>query len=108
MNAILTAMSESGNAAIQSVVDQTMYNVGDGNGIWYLIGAALVFFMQCGFAMVETGMTRAKNAGNIIMKNLVDFCIGTVVFILIGFGLMLGEDALFGLVGIPTLDILTS
>ena len=108
MNAILTAMSESGNAAIQSVVDQTMYNVGDGNGIWYLIGAALVFFMQCGFAMVETGMTRAKNAGNIIMKNLMDFCIGTVVFILIGFGLMLGEDALFGLVGVPTLDILTS
>lgn len=108
MNAILTAISESGNAAIQSVVDQTMYNVGDGNGIWYLIGAALVFFMQCGFAMVETGMTRAKNAGNIIMKNLMDFCIGTVVFILIGFGLMLGEDALFGLVGVPTLDILTS
>lgn len=108
MNAILTAMSESGNAAIQSVVDRTMYNVGDGNGIWYLIGAALVFFMQCGFAMVETGMTRAKNAGNIIMKNLMDFCIGTVVFILIGFGLMLGEDALFGLVGVPTLDILTS
>ncbi|MDE6031463.1 MAG: ammonium transporter [Oscillospiraceae bacterium] len=108
MNAILTAMSESGNAAIQAVVDETMYNVGDGNGIWYLIGAALVFFMQCGFAMVETGMTRAKNAGNIIMKNLMDFCIGTVVFILIGFGLMLGEDALFGLVGVPTLDILTS
>ncbi len=108
MNAILTVLSESGNAAIQSVVDQTMYNVGDGNGIWYLIGAALVFFMQCGFAMVETGMTRAKNAGNIIMKNLMDFCIGTVVFILIGFGLMLGEDALFGLVGVPNLDILTS
>lgn len=108
MNAILTAMSETGNAAIQTAIDQTMYNVGDGNGIWYLIGAALVFFMQCGFAMVETGMTRAKNAGNIIMKNLMDFCIGTVVFILIGFGLMLGEDALFGLVGVPTLDILTS
>ncbi len=108
MNAILTAMSETGNAAIQTAIDQTMYNVGDGNGIWYLIGAALVFFMQCGFAMVETGMTRAKSAGNIIMKNLMDFCIGTVVFILIGFGLMLGEDALFGLVGVPTLDILTS
>ncbi|MDD6490161.1 MAG: adenylate cyclase, partial [Clostridia bacterium] len=46
-------------------------------GIWFLIGAALVFFMQCGFAMVETGFTRAKNAGNIIMKNLMDFCIGT-------------------------------
>ncbi|MDE6728879.1 MAG: hypothetical protein K2J80_13235, partial [Oscillospiraceae bacterium] len=85
-----------------------MFNVGDGNGIWYLIGAALVFFMQAGFAMVETGMTRAKNAGNIIMKNLMDFCIGTVVFVLIGFGLMLGEDALSGLIGLPTLDILTS
>ena len=46
-------------------------------GIWLLIGAALVFFMQAGFAMVETGFTRAKNAGNIIMKNLMDFCIGT-------------------------------
>ncbi|MBQ1340605.1 MAG: adenylate cyclase, partial [Ruminococcus sp.] len=49
-------------------------------GVWFLIGAALVFFMQAGFAMVETGFTRAKNAGNIIMKNLMDFCIGTVVF----------------------------
>ena len=54
-------------------------------GIWFLIGAALVFFMQAGFAMVETGFTRAKNAGNIIMKNLMDFCIGTVVFVLLGF-----------------------
>ena len=61
-------------------------------GVWFLVGAALVFFMQCGFAMVETGFTRAKNAGNIIMKNLMDFCIGTVVFILIGFSLLLGED----------------
>ena len=52
--------------------------------VWFLIGAALVFFMQCGFAMVETGFTRAKNAGNIIMKNLMDFCIGTVVFSLLG------------------------
>ena len=58
--------------------------------IWTLLGAALVFFMQAGFAMVETGFTRAKNAGNIIMKNLMDFCIGTVVFWLIGFGLMFG------------------
>ena len=72
---------------------------------WYLIGAALVFFMQAGFAMVETGFTRAKNAGNIIMKNLMDFCIGTVVFMLLGFGLMMGEDALAGLVGIPNLDL---
>ena len=54
-------------------------------GVWFLIGAALVFFMQAGFAMVETGFTRAKNAGNIIMKNLMDFCIGTVVFVLLGF-----------------------
>ena len=74
---------------------------------WYLIGAALVFFMQAGFAMVETGFTRAKNAGNIIMKNLMDFCIGTVVFSLLGYGLMMGEDALFGLVGIPNLDLFT-
>ena len=51
-----------------------------GTGVWFMIGALLVFFMQCGFAMVETGFTRAKNAGNIIMKNLMDFCIGTVVF----------------------------
>ena len=75
--------------------------------IWFLIGAALVFFMQAGFAMVETGFTRAKNAGNIIMKNLMDFCIGTVVFVLLGAGLMLGEDALGGFVGIPTLGIFT-
>ena len=74
---------------------------------WYLIGAALVFFMQAGFAMVETGFTRAKNAGNIIMKNLMDFCIGTVVFMLLGFGLMMGEDALFGIVGVPNLDLFT-
>lgn len=74
---------------------------------WYLIGAALVFFMQAGFAMVETGFTRAKNAGNIIMKNLMDFCIGTVVFSLLGFSLMMAEDYLFGLIGVPNLDIFT-
>ena len=76
-------------------------------GVWFLIGAALVFFMQAGFAMVETGFTRAKNAGNIIMKNLMDFCIGTVVFVLLGFGLMMAEDYVFGLVGVPNLDIFT-
>ncbi len=76
-------------------------------GIWFLIGAALVFFMQAGFAMVETGFTRAKNAGNIIMKNLMDFCIGTVAFILLGAGLMLGQDALGGFLGIPTAGIIT-
>ena len=52
-------------------------------GVWFLIGAALVFFMQAGFAMCEAGFTRAKNAGNIIMKNLMDFCLGTVAFILL-------------------------
>ena len=76
-------------------------------GIWFLIGAALVFWMQAGFAMVETGFTRAKNAGNIIMKNLMDFCIGTVVFIFIGFSLLLGED-LFGFIGKPGFDIFTA
>ena len=61
-------------------------------GVWYLIGAALVFWMQAGFAMVEAGFTRAKNAGNIIMKNLMDFCIGTFMFFLIGASLLLGND----------------
>ena len=72
---------------------------------WFLIGAALVFWMQAGFAMVETGFTRAKKAGNIIMKNLMDFCIGTVMFCLLGYSLMMGEDTLGGLVGIPNLDL---
>ena len=75
-------------------------------GVWFLIGAALVFWMQAGFAMCEAGFTRAKNTGNIIMKNLMDFCIGTVVFILIGFGLFLGED-LMGIIGKPGFDIFT-
>ena len=76
-------------------------------GVWFLIGAALVFWMQAGFAMCEAGFTRAKNTGNIIMKNLMDFCIGTVVFILIGFGLLLGED-LAGIIGKPGFDIFTN
>ena len=76
-------------------------------GIWFLIGAALVFLMQAGFAMVETGFTRAKNAGNIIMKNLMDFCIGTVVFVLLGFSLMMAQDYAFGFIGVPNLKILT-
>ena len=76
-------------------------------GVWFLIGAALVFWKQAGFAMVETGFTRAKNAGNIIMKNLMDFCIGTVMFILIGFSLLLGED-LVGIIGKPGFDIFTN
>ena len=76
--------------------------------IWFLLGAALVFFMQAGFAMVETGFTRAKNAGNIIMKNLMDFCIGTVVFVLLGFSLMMSEDYILGVIGMPNLDIFTN
>lgn len=92
----------------QEIITQISSTVGtEVFGIWFLIGAAFVFFMQAGFAMVETGFTRAKNAGNIIMKNLMDFCIGTIVFIFLGFGLLLGEDALGGLVGIPTLGIFT-
>ena len=76
-------------------------------GVWFLIGAALVFWMQAGFAMVEAGFTRAKNTGNIIMKNLMDFCIGTVMFILIGFGLLMGED-LLGFIGKPGFDLFTA
>ena len=77
------------------------------SGVWFMIGALLVFFMQCGFAMVETGFTRAKNAGNIIMKNLMDFCIGTVVFSLLGFGLMMSENYVAGFIGIPSLTMFT-
>ena len=97
------------DANLQSVLTQAVEQSNAFTiGIWYLIGAALVFFMQCGFAMVETGFTRAKNAGNIIMKNLMDFCIGTVMFIFLGFGLMMSENYLFGLVGVPDLQIFTN
>ena len=68
--------------------------------IWILLGAALVFFMQPGFAMLETGLTRAKNAGNIVMKNFMDFALGTVFFWFLGFGLMFGTD-FHGIIGIP-------
>lgn len=64
-------------------------------GVWFLIGAALVFFMQCGFAMVEAGFTRAKNTANIVMKNLIDFCLGTVAFFLLGYNLLCGEGNKF-------------
>lgn len=75
--------------------------------VWYLLGAILVFFMQGGFAMVETGFTRAKNAGNIIMKNLMDFCIGTIVFFALGYGLMNSENYFFGLIGRPEYQMFT-
>ncbi|MCR5546664.1 MAG: ammonium transporter [Lachnospiraceae bacterium] len=86
---------------IMSYVDGQVF------GVWFLIGAALVFWMQAGFAMVEAGFSRAKNAGNILMKNLMDFCIGCVMFIIIGFGLLLGEDFL-GFIGKPGFDIITN
>ncbi len=76
--------------------------------VWFLIGAALVFFMQCGFAMVETGFTRAKNAGKIKIKNLMDFCIGTPMFMLLGFGLMMSENYLFGVIGKPNMQLFTN
>ena len=91
-------------------MDAIMFETLNGEifGVWFLAAVALVFWMQAGFAMVEAGFTRAKNAGNIIMKNLMDFCLGTIVFILIGFGLLLGEDAMFGLIGLPNLSIFTN
>ena len=91
--------------AIRELVAETMS--GEVFAVWFLIGAALVFWMQAGFAMVEAGFTRAKNTGNIIMKNLMDFCIGAVMFILIGFGLLMGED-FFGFIGKPGFDIFTA
>ena len=94
-------MDEAMKALVQEAVSGEVF------GVWFLIGAALVFWMQAGFAMVEAGFTRAKNTGNIIMKNLMDFCIGTIVFMFLGFGLLLGEDALGGFIGIPTLGIIT-
>ena len=79
---------------ILSAVDGQLF------AVWFLIGAALVFWMQAGFAMVETGFTRAKNAGNILMKNLMDFCIGTPAFWLVGFGIMFGAgNGFFGKIG---------
>lgn len=78
-------------------MENVMVLFSDVNTMWTLIGAALVFFMQAGFAMVETGFTRSKNAGNIIMKNLMDFSIGTPLYWIVGFGIMFGtQSAVFG------------
>jgi Amt family ammonium transporter len=68
--------------------------------IWLFIGAILVFIMQAGFALVETGLTRAKNATNITMKNVMDFCFGAIVYWAVGWGFMYGKDALGGLIGV--------
>jgi len=75
--------------------------------LWFLVGVVLVFFMQCGFAMLEAGFTRAKNAGNIIMKNLMDLGLGALSFLLLGYTLLAAEDYVFGLIGIPNLGIFT-
>jgi len=93
-------MSEEIRSFVQEATSSEVF------GVWFLIGAALVFWMQAGFAMVEAGFARAKNSGNILMKNLMDFCIGTCTFILIGFGLFLGED-LMGIIGKPGFDVFT-
>ena len=76
--------------------------------VWFLIGAALVFWMQAGFAMCESGFARAKNAGNILMKNLMDFCIGTVMWFICGASLMLGENVLNGFAGGFSFDVFTN
>ena len=94
-------MTDSILTTIQEAVGAQVF------AVWFLIGAALVFWLQAGFAMVEAGFTRAKNTGNIIMKNLMDFCIGAVVFIVIGFGLLMGED-LVGFIGKPGFDLFTA
>ncbi len=78
---------------------------GEVYGVWFLIGAALVFWMQAGFAMCEAGFTRAKNSGNIIMKNLMDFCIGTVMWFICGASLMLGDNMLGGFAGKFSFDV---
>ncbi len=93
----------------RNIMSEEIMSALDGElfAVWFLIGAALVFWMQAGFAMVEAGFARAKNAGNILMKNLMDFCIGCCVFIIIGFGLLLGEDVM-GFIGKPGLDIFSN
>ena len=87
---------------IMSVLNEQVF------GVWFLIGAALVFWMQAGFAMCEAGFTRAKNSGNIIMKNLMDFCIGTVMWCICGASIMLGENMLGGFSGRFTFDVFTN
>ena len=77
----------------QEIITQITDTVGtEVFGIQFLIGAAFVFFMQAGFAMVEAGFTRAKNARNIIMKNLMDFCLGTVAFLIVGYSFLCGSS----------------
>ena len=99
--AVATASSDM--SSVESIKEELQTNI---NIVWTCIAAFLVFFMQAGFAMVEAGFTRAKNAVNILMKNLMDFSVGTIAFFLIGFGLMFGKTnglfgtTLFGLSGV--------
>ncbi len=100
---VMAASGEDSQASIDIVKEELQTNI---NIVWTCIAAFLVFFMQAGFAMVEAGFTRAKNAVNILMKNLMDFSVGTIAFFLVGFGLMFGETnglfgtTLFGLSGV--------
>ncbi len=97
------AADETAASAVEVARDELQTNI---NIVWTCIAAFLVFFMQAGFAMVETGFTRAKNAVNILMKNLMDFSVGSIAFFLVGFGLMFGQTnglfgtTLFGLSGV--------
>ena len=92
---VLMVIAASGGDAAQEVGDDAQSNL---DTLWILIAAVLVFFMQAGFAMVESGFTRAKNASNIIMKNIMDFGIGSILFFVAGFALMYG-DSVAGLFG---------
>ena len=91
---VLAQSPSPDTSAIETAKQEIQTNI---NIVWTCIAAFLVFFMQAGFAMVETGFTRAKNAANILMKNLMDFSVGSITFFLVGFGLMFGEtNGLFG------------
>ncbi|THB63609.1 MAG: ammonium transporter [Spirochaetaceae bacterium] len=93
---VLLALLTAGNAfALESFAEAELAF----DMLWLILAAALVFFMQAGFAMVETGLTRAKNAGNIIMKNLMDFSAGAIMFFAVGWALMYGTDSIAGLIG---------
>ena len=94
-------LSSTTDTAVLDAVNSIIFG---SHGVWFLIGAAFVFFMQAGFAMVEAGFTRAKNAGNIIMKNTLDFCIGTVAFLLTGYNLLCGVGNKFVGWGLNPLD----
>ncbi|MBN1796895.1 MAG: ammonium transporter [Sedimentisphaerales bacterium] len=98
-----SVLAEDAISPVEAAKEELQTNI---NIVWTCIAAFLVFFMQAGFAMVEAGFTRAKNAVNILMKNLMDFSIGSIAFFVVGFGLMFGKTnglfgtTLFGLAGV--------